>query len=795
MKLYKVLSVAFIALCVAATAQVKNQSAVLGACSGPTPTSTGTDPNPFDGNSSLGSTFNMIKCGLDYAQASVKLGQRYGLSCCPNTVGVAQPAAFTIAGIPGTAVIERAYLWAGTSGNGIAINVSITNPLVVTTNYPVPLIGQDQDKCWGFTGTMTYRADVTSCISGNGNYIISGFPTSTTQSGNDTDGATLMVIWSDPTATFQGEMHIWDGCYVGIGNTFSFTMTGFTACDNSSSGAGFIISADHQQINSGFVINGGAPFTIGMQEDWYNYITAPTSVTLGQTTANYQIQASGDCYNWMVMGLYFVTQNCTSCCVPTGTINVTSTVTTSGCNPCTGTATATPTSGTPPYSYAWNTVPQQTTQTATGLCPGTYIVNVVDATCNAGPDTITILVSSPVTVTTTNINVLCFGQATATATANPAGGTAPFTYVWTPSAQTGQTASGLPAGIYTVTITDAAGCTVTSTVTITQPPLLTSVAAIATNVTCFGYTDGTATGSGAGGNGPYTFLWTPSGQSTQNAAALAAGTYTIIVTDANGCTATDTVLVTSPPSMVLGTTVTPASCNMPNGIANITAGNGPTPFTYLWSPSGGTGTTATGLAAGTYIITVTDANGCTLTTTATIIDNSPVATISPPVTIMAGDNTALTSTGGGIYTWTPITDLSCTNCPNPTANPTVTTQYCVTVTDANGCTDSKCTMVTVEYPCPDNPEFVAPNAFSPNRDGKNDIFILQGLGLCFKDFVLTIYDRWGEMVFQTTNSNLGWDGTHHGKLLDPGVFTYFMTATLINTGDELIKKGNVTLIR
>ncbi|MCC7302423.1 MAG: gliding motility-associated C-terminal domain-containing protein [Bacteroidia bacterium] len=764
-----------------------------GTCQSPAPKIV--NPTPTNGNGVLGATYDFQKCGLNFVQSSVKLGQRYTISCCPNTVGAAQPATFAIAGIPGTAVIERAYLWAGTSGNGIAITASITNPLAANQNFPMTIVGQDQDKCWGFTGTYTYRADVTSIIAGNGNYIISGLPTSTTQSGNDTDGATLMIIYSDASQTWQGEIHIWDGCLVGIGTFETTNITGFNACANSQNGVGFICSADHQQINSGFVINGGAPFTIGMTEDWYNYISAPTNVTAGQTTSNFQIQASGDCFNWMVAGLYFQTVGCTTCCTPTGTLTVSPTVTTSNCNPCTGTATANPSGGQAPYSYTWNTIPAQTTQTATGLCPGSYVVNVVDGSCNTGTDTVIILPSAPVTATTSFTDVLCFGGTTGTATANPGGGTAPFTYSWSPSAQTGQTASALAAGVYTVTITDAAGCTVTATVTVNQPTQLLNAANSLTGVTCGGYTDGTATTGGSGGTSPYTYSWNPGGQTAQNATGMAAGTYTVTVTDANGCTATDTVIIASPPLMLLTTGTTDASCNEANGEATIAASNGPGPFTFLWSPSSQTDSLATGLAAGVYTVLVTDANGCTLTTTVTVVDNSPVATISPTVIIMAGNNTTIISTGGGTYTWSPTNNLSCSDCPSPVANPTVTTQYCVTVTDQNGCTDSQCTYVIVEYPCPVDEDFGAPNAFSPNKDGKNDIFIVQGMGLCFKDFILVVYDRWGEKVFETNNPNTGWDGTYRGKVLDPQVFSYYISTTLVGSDKPIVKRGNVTLIR
>ncbi len=556
-----------------------------------------------------------------------------------------------------------------------------------------------------------------------------------------------------------------------------------------------------------------------------------------------------------------------SCIAP---VNSTVTGTNATCNnTCDGTATANPTSGTPPYTYLWSPG-NQITQTITGLCPGTYTCVVTDAAAQTVSGTYIVTAPAAVTLVATSTNILCNGQCNGTANSTGAGGTGTITYVWNPGNFTTQNLTGLCQGTYTVTATDANGCSLSSTVTITEPPLLTSTAT-STNVSCFNANDGTATVTSSGGTGTLTYSWSPSGGNQPNASnlgpntytvtttdvngctstsvvtvtqppqiiptsmgaavtcfgtcngsgtvgatggtgtftyvwspgngtgtnlsSLCAGTYTVVMTDATGCTMTDTVQVATPPSMILSTTTLDASCNQANGSATVTATVGPTPYTYSWSPNGGTGATGTSLAAGTYTVTVTDANGCTATTTAMVIDNSPVATISPSITIMAGDNTILTATGGGSYTWSPTTGLNCTTCVSVTANPTVTTQYCVTVTDANGCTDMTCNLVTVEYPCPTSPDFTVPNAFSPNRDGKNDIFIIQGIGLCVKDFVLTIFDRWGEKVFQTTNSNLGWDGTFHNKIMDPGVYTYFVSTTLVANGATIQKKGNVTLIR
>ncbi|MCC7302422.1 MAG: gliding motility-associated C-terminal domain-containing protein [Bacteroidia bacterium] len=459
---------------------------------------------------------------------------------------------------------------------------------------------------------------------------------------------------------------------------------------------------------------------------------------------------------------------------------------------CTGTASANGSGGTGTLGYSWSN--SSTTQSLTGLCQGTYTVTMTDANGCSITSSVTITEPPLLTSSATFTDVTCFGAANGTASVTASGGTSGYTYSWSPSGGNQSTASNLGPNTYTVTVTDANGCTSTSTVTIIQPTQLITTSN-GSSVPCAGSCTGIGTTSASGGTGNLTYSWSPGNMTTTNPTGLCAGTYTVTVTDANGCTSTDTIQVVQPPAILLSTTVQDASCNESNGNATVTATNGNAPYSYSWSPSGGTAATGTGLGAGTYTVTVTDATGCTSTATATVIDNSPTATISPTIVIMAGNNTALTSTGGGVYSWSPTNNLSCTDCPNPTANPTVTTQYCVTITDQNGCTDSQCTYVIVEYPCPIDENFGAPNAFSPNKDGKNDIFLVQGMGLCFKDFVLTVYDRWGEKVFETTNPNTGWDGTYKGKPLDPGVYVYYISTTLVGTSTAIEKRGNVTLMR
>jgi hypothetical protein len=207
--------------------------------------------------------------------------------------------------------------------------------------------------------------------------------------------------------------------------------------------------------------------------------------------------------------------------------------------------------------------------------------------------------------TTTNID--CNGQASGSATANVVGGAAPLTYAWSNGATT-QTVSNLPAGIYTVTVTDANGCTVTQPVTITEPSSL-QVTGISTVNGCFGDNAGSIDISVTGGTAPYTYLWS-NGSTAQDVSNLVAGIYTVTVSDNAGCTSTFISTITQPASPInLSVSSTDEMMGM-DGTATATVSGGTPSYTYFWMPGGATTSSISGLAAGTYTVMVLDANGC-----------------------------------------------------------------------------------------------------------------------------------------------------------------------------------------
>ncbi len=356
-----------------------------------------------------------------------------------------------------------------------------------------------------------------------------------------------------------------------------------------------------------------------------------------------------------------------------------------------GTATAIVSGGTAPYTYSWNTNPVQTTATATNLLAGTYTVIVTDANNCTATGSVTIIAPPALTITMSKTDVDCFGGNDGTATAIVSGGTAPYTYSWnTNPVQTTATATNLEAGTYPVIVTDANNCTATGSVTIIAPPALT-ISLSKTDVDCFGGNDGIATANVSGGTAPYTYSWnTNPVQTTATATNLVAGTYTVIVTDANNCTATGSVTIIAPPALTITLSKTDVDCFGGNdGTATASVSGGTAPYTYSWNTNPvQTTATATNLLAGTYTVIVTDANNCTATGSVTII--APPALIitlsKTDVDCFGGnDGTATASVSGGTapytYSWN-------TNPVQTTATATnlVAGIYTVIVTDANNCT-------------------------------------------------------------------------------------------------------------
>jgi len=364
-----------------------------------------------------------------------------------------------------------------------------------------------------------------------------------------------------------------------------------------------------------------------------------------------------------------------------------------------GTATATPTGGAAPFTYSWTTANGTiggggTTTSATGLTAGTYTFSVTDGTGCSATNTVTVVQPTVLAVTASGVGATCNGKCNGQVICIPTGGTATYTYSWSGSGCTTASCNNICAGTYTSTITDAHGCTATSSAVVPQPtPLVMTVGSKAADC---GKPDGKDSVNVTGGTPGYTYSWSPAtgaGATTTNYSLLVPGSYTIYIKDNNGCPDSMINVVPNKPGVVLSPLAsTRDTCfGSNNGTATVAAAGGFPAYTYSWTGgaiTGGQGTvSATGLSAGTYTCTVTDSAHC-VSTVVMPISQPPPVTLSPgpPPTICIGACTTLTAVGaGGTPGYTYVWAQGATVLASTTVCPLVTTTYTATIVDSHGC--------------------------------------------------------------------------------------------------------------
>ncbi|MEO0043015.1 MAG: hypothetical protein RL329_2463 [Bacteroidota bacterium] len=354
------------------------------------------------------------------------------------------------------------------------------------------------------------------------------------------------------------------------------------------------------------------------------------------------------------------------------------------------------------YTYAWTGANNftATTKDVTGLRAGRYIVVTTSGTSTSN-DTFNISEPTQLAATQAVTNINCAQMATGSIVMTVTGGTTPYTYLWSNAATT-QNITNIAAGPYSVTVLDANLCRLTpATALVTEPTALTVDIASATNITCNAANNGEIRLTVAGGTAPYSMRWAgPNAFSatTQNLVSLAAGSYTVTVTDSRQCAKTSQpIVITEPAVLALGTpTLTASSCGQANGAITVAPTGGNTPFTYSWTgPNGFTATTAalTGLQAGNYAVTVKDAQNCTVSNSAaiTVTDAASSLAIGQPTITAAscgqsnGAINGIVVTGGAgavTYSWTGANNFTSTqlNISNLAAG-----NYILTARDANNC--------------------------------------------------------------------------------------------------------------
>ena len=522
-----------------------------------------------------------------------------------------------------------------TIGQNAAINAAIVN--VVNIGCAGASTGSLTVSASGGTGTYSYvwsNNDTTATISNlaAGNYSVTV-----------TDG-------NGCTATTNGSL-----------TQAPALFSNFAAIDSVSCAGGNDGAID-------LTVNGGTP---PYSFNWSNSATTEDVINLTAGTYSVTISDNNVC-----------TLTASATVFEPTTISSSITGTDNSCNgDMSGSVTFTISGGTPPYTFFWSS--GATTQNLTSLPGGLYTVIATDDNGCQVTSSYTVDEPQPLQANFQVTNVACAGTSSGAIDLTVSGGTTPYTYLWSNAATT-QDLSLLPGGWYGVTITDSLGCTLTDSVFVDEPSVSLVGSLNVTDVSCFGANDGSIDLSLNGGTLPYTYAWSNLA-STEDIFNLGPGTYSVTVTDDQGCIYSNSAMVNQPLDLVTTTSGTDPSCaGLSDGTASVSVSGGTPPYSYLWS-NFSLGSSTGNLSAGTYVVIVTDANGCQAVDSVVLTD--------PPAVLISVKITHVTCHGGNdgelvvqVLSGTPpYSYLWNTGATTPIIDSLTAGIYTITVTDSNGC--------------------------------------------------------------------------------------------------------------
>ncbi len=869
------------------------------------------------------------------------------LICCNASLCPIGPYCTTDAPVTLSPAGTSGGTWAGPGMSSTGIfNPATAGPGNHIITYTLPC-GSDQISI-----TVNACATLAVCLETNGNYTVSGgfapYTWEQSSTSQDCSGCTfqicgfppgceqMLTTWTSfgtgttvtPPGTFPIRVRDNSGNILLINSAAGIPQCSTTSCPT------LTFSITSQTNVSCFgANNGSATVNVTGGTGPYTYSWQPGNLT-GATRNN------------LAPGTYTIVATDANSCTVNGSVTIiqptaltlNSSQTPAGCAGNDGSATVTASGGTPGYTYAWSN--GGNTATISGIASGAYAVTVADQNNCTATATVTVSSSGGVTASVTKTDITCNGANNGTASITTTGGATPISYVWSNGAVT-QNLTGLSAGNYTATVTDNAGCVTTVSVNIAEPSVI-AITGSTTNVSCGAINSGTVNITVSGGTPPYTYSWS-NGQNTQNIDSLTAGSYTVVVSDANNCNQTGTYTVAGAGVLSVSASITDASCaGVTDGSISLNVTGGSTPYTFAWSNgassqnitnisggtytvtvtdanqcvelmaftvgelttiafstvinnvnceddktgsikllvfggsepynilwnTGGTTDTETGLSAGPYTVTVTDANGC-------IGEGLFNVTSQSNFTLMAGSTTAACdgSYGGtsrafvepsgaytyiwsrgdttwimedvdpGMYVVTVTDQYGCSkadttyvsvaaidiefdniilpSCPdasdgaieafpvggstpytylwsNGEDSKTITALpvgvYRLTVTDQNDCVGIDTFLLVVDSLNLENciDSLILYDVFTPNGDGKNDIWIIDGLE-DFPDNEVQIFNRWGSLVFEAKPYQNNWDGrSKKGDPLPSATYYYILK---LNDADGRVYSGHVTIVR
>ncbi len=614
---------------------------------------------------------------------------------CSNTAAVPQAFPVPISGINITFQKVDVTCFGGNNGSATAI---VTGPPGPYTYQWSPMGGNGASAQWLTAGT--YTVTVTSALgcTGQASVTINQPLTGLTASVTTTPANGCAANGSASVSVSNGQPPF----------TYSWWPTGGNGAtaNNLSAGSYMVTISDSNQcvLNYFFTVPSVSGPTVSISN--FNGVsclggndgTATVSVSGATGPFSYQWLPSGGTAA-TATGLSAGNYTCDVIIAPGCTLTATVTivepptaidmqVASSGtsCGNNNGSITLTTTGGTGSYTYAW-TPNVASGSSATGLSAGVYTITVSDGNGCSVTNQVTISPSTQPVITLTNHqNVSCFGLSDGSTGINVTGGTAPLNCQWS-TGQSSYLLNSIPAGNYTVTVTDALGCSASLTSVVSQPSQLTATVTQLQHINCFGQSTGAATVATTGGSGNNSWSWTGTTSSVPAISNVAAGSYTATVTDQNGCSASVQVIITQPAAVLsLASNVIETTCGNNDGSINITATGGTAPYSYLWS-SGAATASINNLPSGIYTVTVTDQNGCSESLSVTLqASNAPVVTVNSITHVNCyGENSGAidlaVSGGQAPYTWLWQGSSSTVS----SASGLAAGNYIITVTDASGC--------------------------------------------------------------------------------------------------------------
>lgn len=632
-----------------------------------------------------------------------------------------------------------------------AVQITDGNGCVNTTNVVI-------NSSNGITGETIISADVTCDAS-----ICDGSANITAVGGV----APITYNWVHDNSTAQTV----NGLCVG---TYFCNMTDVNGCSRTASvviGAVTTLTIDSQVTQSSCSSSTGSitvNVTGGTNSYTYTWLPAGNTATLTNLApGSYTLTVSdGNCSKTQI----FTIQSINAPVITSTTKDI------SCSGACDGNIAITIVGGTPGYTTLWSN--GASTSSISALCSGAYSVEVTDAAGCKAIRNFSLSTVSPIAFSVPDLDSpQCHDACDGSLTAIPVGGTMPYTFTWTPNNVSTATTNNLCTGNYSITVADANGCSVSNNYSLINPPTLTLTATI-TDASCNTALDGAITTTVTGGIPPFIYSWTPGAAITSSLTNVLSGTYTLVVTDNFGCTIDSALTINSTLSVNAVAGNDTLFCQ--NGTLLLDGSNSNSTSginTYQWfvvptvAPISNAVSTTISPAVGTSTYVLVATNGVCIDSDTIVVNSNalPIVDAGPTVSIplfssatIGGNPTCAT---GSSFSWSPVLSLDNPTGTNPVSGTTVTTIYTVSVIDVNGCLNSDTVTVYVY------PEIVIPNGFSPNGDGKNDVWQIDFIDQ-FPDCEVEVYNRWGEQLFYSKGYAIPFNGQYKGKNLPVGTYYY-----------------------